>query len=58
MVIASDDGAVVGFAELFSDGELQRPWRIRPSQTLPWPRDGTSFGCRGLRLAGGERIDS
>jgi ribosomal protein S18 acetylase RimI-like enzyme len=57
-VIALDNGEVVGFAELFSDGELQAflanlavDGRFRGQGT------GRALVIEALRLAGGERID-
>ena len=57
-VIALDNGEVVGFAELFSDGELQAflanlavHGRFRGRGT------GQALVREALRLAGGERID-
>src|SRR5690348_10241275 len=57
-VVAVDGGAVVGFAELFSDGELQA---YLATLAVDTDRRAAGIGRRlvteALRLAGGERID-
>jgi ribosomal protein S18 acetylase RimI-like enzyme len=57
-VVAVDGGAVVGFAEMFSDGELQA---YLANLAVDAGRRGAGIGRRlvteALRLAGGERID-
>jgi ribosomal protein S18 acetylase RimI-like enzyme len=57
-VVAISDGLVVGFAELFSDGELQA---YLANVAVDATRRGDGVGRRlvteALRRAGGERID-
>jgi ribosomal protein S18 acetylase RimI-like enzyme len=57
-VVAVDGDVVVGFAELFSDGELQA---YLANLAVDAARRGAGIGRRlvaeALRLAGGERID-
>jgi ribosomal protein S18 acetylase RimI-like enzyme len=57
-VVAIDDGLVVGFAELFSDGELQA---YLSNVAVDATRRGEGVGRRlvteALQRAGGERID-
>lgn len=57
-VVAVDGGVVVGFAELFSDGELQA---YLANVAVDADRRGEGIGRRlvteALRRAGGERID-
>lgn len=57
-VVAVDDGAVIGFAELFSDGHLQA---YLANLVVAADERGSGIGRRlvgeALRLAGGERID-
>ena len=57
-VVAVDTDAVVGFAELFSDGELQA---YLANLAVAAGRRGVGIGRQlvreALRLAGGERID-
>ena len=57
-VVAANGGAVVGFAELLSDGELQA---YLANLAVDTARRGAGIGRRlvteALRLAGGERID-
>lgn len=56
--VAVDGGAVVGFAELFSDGELQA---FLANLVVDAGRRGSGIGrslvTEALRLAGGVRID-
>jgi len=57
-VVALDEGVVVGFAELFSDGEIQA---YLATMVVDETRRGRGIGRtlvnEALRLAGGERID-
>jgi ribosomal protein S18 acetylase RimI-like enzyme len=57
-VVAVDVGGIVGFAELFSDGEVQA---YLANLAVDAARRGAGIGRRlvgeALRLAGGERID-
>ena len=57
-VVAAADGAVIGFAELFSDGEVQA---YLANLAVDAASRGAGIGRRlvteALRLAGGERID-
>jgi predicted N-acetyltransferase YhbS len=57
-VVAVDDEGVVGFAELFSDGELQS---YLATLVVDAGRRGAGVGRRlvgeALRRAGGERVD-
>ena len=57
-VVALDHGDVIGFAELFSDGELQA---YLATMAVDETRRGEGIGRamvnEALRLAGGERID-
>lgn len=57
-VVAIDSGFVVGFAELFSDGELQA---FLANVAVDVTRRGEGLGRRlvtaALQRAGGERID-
>ena len=57
-VVAIDDGLVVGFAELFSDGELQA---YLSNVAVDATRRGEGVGRRlvteALQRAGGERVD-
>jgi ribosomal protein S18 acetylase RimI-like enzyme len=57
-VIALDDGEVVGFAQLFSDGELQAFLaNLAVDQRFRERGTGRALVSEALRLAGGERID-
>lgn len=57
-VVALDDGVVVGFAELFSDGEIQAYLAtMAVDETRRGRGIGRSLVNEALRLAGGERID-
>lgn len=57
-VVAVDQQEVVGFAELFSDGEIQA---YLATMAVEESRRGRGIGraliSEGLRLAGGERLD-
>jgi ribosomal protein S18 acetylase RimI-like enzyme len=57
-VVAVDDGELIGFAELFSDGELQA---YLANLAVDARRRGEGVGralvTTALKLAGGERID-
>lgn len=57
-VVATDGGEVIGFAELFSDGELQA---FLANLAVDAARRGEGLGrslvTEALRLAGGERVD-
>jgi predicted N-acetyltransferase YhbS len=57
-VVALEGGAVVGFAELFSDGEIQA---FLANLAVAVERRGTGIGRRlveeALRLGGGVRVD-
>ena len=57
-VVAVDDGRVVGFAELFSDGELQA---FLANVAVDEQERGKGLGralvMEALRLAGGQRVD-
>jgi ribosomal protein S18 acetylase RimI-like enzyme len=57
-VVAVDNGNVVGFAELFSDGELQAfLTSIAVNRRFRGRGIGRALVEESLRLAGGERID-
>ena len=57
-VVAMADGAVVGFAELFSDGEVQAfLTSIAVDSRSRGQGIGRALVAESLRLAGGERID-
>ena len=57
-VIALDDGEIVGFAELFSDGELQAFLaNLAVDKRFRGRGTGRALVAEALRLAGGERID-
>ncbi|MEV4261350.1 GNAT family N-acetyltransferase [Kribbella sp. NPDC049584] len=57
-VVALDQGDVVGFAELFSDGELQAFLaNMVVDETHRGEGIGRAMDNEALRLAGGERID-
>jgi ribosomal protein S18 acetylase RimI-like enzyme len=57
-VIALDDGKVVGFAQLFSDGELQAFLvNLAVDERFRGRGTGRTLVTEALRLAGGERID-
>src|ERR1700733_9086667 len=57
-VIARDNGQVVGFAELFSDGELQAFLaNLAVDERVRGRGTGRALVMEALRLAGGERID-
>ena len=57
-VVALDDGSVVGFAQLFSDGELQAFLaNLAVDKELRGRGTGRALVIEALRLAGGERID-
>lgn len=57
-VIAMDNGQVVGFAELFSDGELQAFLaNLAVDERVRGRGTGRALVMEALRLAGGERID-
>jgi ribosomal protein S18 acetylase RimI-like enzyme len=57
-VIARDDGEVVGFAQLFSDGELQAFLAtLAVDERFRGRGIGRALVSEALRLAGGERID-
>jgi ribosomal protein S18 acetylase RimI-like enzyme len=57
-VIAMDNGQVVGFAELFSDGELQAFLaNLAVDERFRGRGTGRALVMEALRLAGGERID-
>jgi GNAT superfamily N-acetyltransferase len=57
-VVALDNGKVVGFAQLFSDGELQA---FLATMAVDAPSRGRGTGraliMEALRVAGGERVD-
>ena len=57
-MVATDSGLVVGFAELFSDGELQA---FLANVAVDVMRRGEGLGRRlvieALQRAGGERVD-
>jgi ribosomal protein S18 acetylase RimI-like enzyme len=57
-VIALDNGSVIGFAQLFSDGELQA-FLANLAVDEGFRRRGTgrALVTEALRLAGGQRID-
>ncbi|WP_197509436.1 MULTISPECIES: GNAT family N-acetyltransferase [unclassified Mycobacterium] len=58
-VVALDDGVVVGFAELFSDGEIQAYLAtLAVDETRRGKGIGRTLVTEALRLAGGERIDA
>ena len=57
-VIALDNGRVVGFAQLFSDGELQAYLaNLAVDERFRGRGTGRALVTEALRLAGGERID-
>ena len=57
-VIAMDNGQVVGFAELFSDGELQAFLaNLAVDERFRGRGTGRALVMEALSLAGGERID-
>jgi ribosomal protein S18 acetylase RimI-like enzyme len=57
-VVAVDGGAVVGFAELFSDGELQAYLaNLAVDPASRGAGTGRRLVVEALRLAGGERVD-
>ena len=57
-VIALDNGKVVGFAQLFSDGELQAFLaNLAVDERFRGRGTGRALVTEALRLAGGERID-
>jgi ribosomal protein S18 acetylase RimI-like enzyme len=57
-VIAVENGEVVGFAQLFSDGELQAFLaNLAVDERFRGRGVGRSLITEALRLAGGERID-
>jgi ribosomal protein S18 acetylase RimI-like enzyme len=57
-VIALDDGRVVGFAQLFSDDELQAFLaNLAVDKGFRGRGTGRALVTEALRLAGGERID-
>ena len=57
-VIAMDNGQVVGFAELLSDGELQGFLaNLAVDERFRGRGTGRALVMEALRLAGGERID-
>ena len=57
-VIALDNGRVVGFAQLFSDGELQAFLaNLAVDEGFRGRGTGRALVTQALRLAGGERID-
>ncbi len=57
-VIALDNGNVVGFAQLFSDGELQAFLaNLAVDERCRSRGTGRALVTEALRLAGGERID-
>ena len=57
-VVALDDGSVVGFAQLFSDGELQAFLaNLAVDERFRRRGTGRALVTEALRLAGGERID-
>lgn len=57
-VVAVESGEVIGFAQLFSDGELQAYLAtMAVKQTRRGKGIGRSLVAEALRLAGGERID-
>jgi ribosomal protein S18 acetylase RimI-like enzyme len=57
-VIAMDNGQVIGFAELFSDGELQAFLaNVAVDERFRGRGTGRALVMEALRLAGGERID-
>jgi ribosomal protein S18 acetylase RimI-like enzyme len=57
-VIAMDNGQVIGFAELFSDGELQAFLaNLAVDDRFRGRGTGRALVVEALRLAGGERID-
>jgi predicted N-acetyltransferase YhbS len=58
-VVAVDGDAVIGFAELFSDGELQAYLAtLAVDRTRRGEGLGRSLVTEGLKQAGGERIDT
>ena len=57
-VVAFDNGSVVGFAQLFSDGELQAFLaNLAVDERFRGRGTGRALVTEALRLAGGERID-
>jgi ribosomal protein S18 acetylase RimI-like enzyme len=57
-VIAVDSGKVIGFAQLFSDGELQAFLaNLAVDEGFRGRGTGRALVTEALRLAGGERID-
>jgi ribosomal protein S18 acetylase RimI-like enzyme len=57
-IIAMDDEQVIGFAELFSDGELQAFLaNLAVDDRFRGRGTGRALVVEALRLAGGERID-
>jgi ribosomal protein S18 acetylase RimI-like enzyme len=57
-VVAIEDGEVIGFAQLFSDGELQAFLaNLTVDERFRGRGTGKALVMEALRLAGGERID-
>lgn len=57
-VVAKEDGAVVGFAQMFSDGELQAFLAtLAVAASARGKGVARALVIEALRLAGGERVD-